>query len=163
MIRDAFRFLRFNLEHYAMAVWGLGLMFDPPYPHLSRFFPAYITEPVMEYRTYGFHAVGAVLFAAVAPLQVNIAFIVFWACISWSRSHYLKSNLVFWRQVLKENGVKHTRAHGRYMECLIKEIERRMKAGESWEMLSREAFRLQDEVIRRAGSKDAAQVILGGR
>ncbi len=162
MLCDALRFLGYNLQHYSLALWGLRLRFDPTYPWVTRFFPSLISEPVFEYRTYGLTALWALLLASVAPLPVCGALVILWACISFDRSKYLKSNLVFWRQVLRENGVTHTRAHGRYIECLIREIERRMKAGEEWQGLSEEAVRLQDEVIRHAGSKDTVRRILAG-
>jgi len=163
MIRDALRFFRWNLQHYALAVWGLRLRFDPPYPHVKKFFPMFLDEPVFEYRTYGLHALWAGILAAWLPGPALTALAILWAYASWDRSQHLKSNLVFWRQVLKENGVTHTRAHGRYMEQLLREMERAMKAGEPWEELSREALQLQDEVIRAAGSKDAARSILAGQ
>ena len=162
MIRDALRFFRYNLQHYALAVWGLRLRFDPPYPWVLKFFPAYLSEPVFEYRTYGLMPLFAGILAAWLPLEAAGAFIILWAAISFDRSRYLQSNLLFWRRVLKENGTGHHRAHGRYMEQLIREIERCMKVGEPWEELVIECQRLQDEVIARHGSKDAAKRILAG-
>lgn len=150
MVKDALRFFRWNLQHYALALWGLRLRFDPPYPHVTRFFPQFLLEPVLEYRTYGGMAVFAGIVAAWLPSSAVTGLVMFWACIAWDRAGYLKSPLVFWRQVLKENGVSHMRAHGRYMEQLIREMERAMKAGEPWADLAEEALRLQDEVIRHA-------------
>lgn len=161
-LRDALRFFRYNLQHYALALWGLRLRFDPPYPIVLKFFPAYLAEPVFEYRTYGAIALFAGILAAWLPLEVLAALIVFYAAIAFDRSRYLQSNLVFWRRVLKENGTGSHRAHGRYMEQLIREIERKMKAGEPWEELALEATRLQDEVIARHGSKDGARNVLAG-
>lgn len=162
MRADLWYFLRVNLEHYALALFGLRLRFDPPYRHVTRLFPQYLCEPVFEYRTYGAHAVWAMMLAGILPPEALTALVVLWAAISWDRSKYLKSSLVFWRQVLRENGVSHSRAHGRYIEQLIREMERRMKAGEDWQECATEAARLQDDVIRHAGSKDAARAILAG-
>ncbi len=162
MIKDGLRFFWYNLQHYFLAVWGLRLRFDPTYPWVTKFFPSLISEPVFEYRTYGLTAVWAIVLASLLPYPVLTALVLLWACISFDRSKFLVSNLVFWRQVLKENGVTHTRAHGRYIEWLIRDIERRMKAGEDWQEQALEAARLQDEVIRHVGSKDAARRILAG-
>lgn len=162
MIKDTFRFFRWNFQHYALALWGLRLRFDPPYPHVFRFFPQFLLEPVMEYRTYGLTALWAGLLAGWLPSPVLTALVIFWTVLSSDRSKYLQSALRFWRQVLQENGVQHTRAHGRYMEQLILEMERRMKAGGEWQELAQEAQALQDDVIRHARSKDAAKRILAG-
>ena len=160
--QDALRFFRWNLQHYALALWGLRLRFDPPYPHVFKFFPQFLLEPVLEYRTYGAMVMFAGALAAWLPAPALTALVALWACVSFDRSKFLKSGFVFWRQVYKENGISHNRAHGRYMEQLILEIERRMKAGEPWEALSQEAFQLQDDVIRHARSEDAARRILAG-
>ncbi len=162
MLNDAIRFFYYHVKHYSLALWGLRLRFDPMYPFVYKFFPAFLAEPVLEYRTYGLHAVFALVCAAYLPAPVLTALVLFWGAIAWDRSHYLKSNVIFWRQVLKENGLVYTRAHGRLIEALIREMERRMKAGEPWEEMAQEAARLQDDVIRHAGSKDAATRILAG-
>lgn len=154
-------FLRWNVRHYVLAVWGLRLRFDPPYPHVTGFFPGLIGEPVFEYRTYGLHALWAILLASWLPGPLLTAFVLFWAAQTFDRCKYLKSNLVFWRQALKENGVRH-RAAGRYMEYLLREMERRMKAGQDWGGLAQEAIQLQDKVVAAAGSKRAARNILAG-
>lgn len=162
MIRDVFRFLGYNLRHYSLALWGFRLRFDPPYPWVLKFFPSLISEPVLEYRTYGAIALWAIFLVIWLPAWAFPPLLGFWLARSWHRSHYLQSGLVFWRQVLRENGVTHTRAHGRYIECLIREMERCMKAGLPWQELATEALRLQDAVIRQAASKDTAKRILAG-
>ncbi len=163
MIRDGLRFFRWNFQHYSLALWGLRLRFDPPYPMVLKFFPSLISEPVFEYRTYGLMVLFCYLLARFLPLEVLIALIVLWFGVSLDRCKYLKSNLVFWRQVLRENGTGHHRSQGRYIEQLIRETERCMKAGLPWQDLSEEAFRLQDEVISRYGWNDRAKAILAGK
>jgi len=158
---DGWRFLGYNLQHYSLALWGLRLRLDPPYPHLTRFFPGLIGEPVFEYRTYGLHALWAILLASWLPLPLLTAFVLFWAGQTFDRSKFLKSNLVFWRQALKENGIMH-RAAGRYMIYLLREIERRDKAGLEWQGLASEALELQDKVVAAAGDQRAARGILAG-
>jgi len=154
-------FLRWNFQHYALALWGLRLRFDPPYLRLTRFFPGLIGEPVFEYRTYGLHALWAILLASWLPRPLLTAFVLFWAGQTFDRCKYLNSNLIFWRQVLKENGIRH-RAVGRYMIYLLREIERRDKAGLEWRGLATEALELQDKVVAAAGSERAARGILAG-
>jgi len=154
-------FLRWNFQHYALALWGLRLRFDPPYLRLTRFFPGLIGEPVFEYRTYGLHALWAILLASWLPRPLLTAFVLFWAGQTFDRCKYLKSNLIYWRQVLKENGIRH-RAVGRYMIYLLREIERRDKAGLEWRGLATEALELQDKVVAAAGSERAARGILAG-
>jgi len=153
MIRDALRFLLYNLQHYSFALWGLRLRLDPPYPMVMKFFPELITDSVFEYRTYGLHAFWAVLLAWLLPLPVAFAFVLFWLGQSCDRTKFYRSNFLFWKQAMKENGPDHQRTAGRYMEHIIRELERRMKAREEWQGLSEEAFRLQDEVIRRGTAK----------
>lgn len=161
-MKDGLQFLRWNLQHYALALWGLRLRFDPPYPRLTRFFPGLIGEPVFEYRTYGLHAVWVGLLAAWFPLPVLTALVLGWGAISFDRSKYLKSNIAFWRQVLRENGVITHRAAGRLMECLLKEMERRMKQGGDWQQTAREAMELQDRVTGQKLTKDDLRRILAG-
>lgn len=144
---DALRFLRFNVQHYALALWGLRLRLDPDYPLLTGFFPSLISEPVLEYRTYGPLAGFALFLAAVLPPEILTALILAWACLSWDRAKFFRSDLAFWRQVYKENGLSHTRGHGRLIETLSREIERRMKAGEAWEELAQEGLTIQDDVL----------------
>lgn len=163
MIEDALYFLRVNLTHYALALWGFRLRFDPPYRHVTRFFPSLIAEPVFEYRTYGAHAVWAMFLAGFLPIEVLTLLICWFSAVTVYRARFLRSPLHFWRQVVKENGLNYRRGHGRYMEQLIREMEVRMKAGDKWEHLALEAQRLQDEVIRAAASQEAAKTILGGR
>ena len=160
-LRDVWPFLRYNLQHYSLALWGLRLRLDPPYPHLTRFFPGLIGEPVFEYRTYGLHALWAIFLASWLPRPLLTAFVLFWAGQTFDRCKFLKSNLVFWRQALKENGILH-RAAGRYMIYLLREIERRDKAGLEWQGLASEALELQDKVVAAAGSQRAARGILAG-
>jgi hypothetical protein len=160
-MRDGWLFLRYNVQHYSLALWGLRLRLDPTYPHLTRFLPGLIGEPVFEYRTYALHIVWAILLASWLPRPLLTALVLFWAGQTFDRSKYLKSNLVFWRQALKENGIM-SRAAGRYMEYLLREIERRMKAGLEWQGLASEALELQNRVVAAAGSKRAARGILAG-
>lgn len=149
-MNDARRFFRYNLQHYSLALWGLRLRLDPDYPHVTRFLPSQISEPVLEYRTYPLMGLWAFALAAALPANMLTALVLLWACISWDRSKFYRSELAFWRQVYKENGVSHQRGHGRLMEAITREIERRMKAGESWEELTVEGFRIQDDVLRYA-------------
>lgn len=163
MFKDLFRFVAYNARHYALALWGFRLRFDPAYPMVLKFFPSLISEPVFEYRTYGLMCFWAIALAAWLPLPILGGLVLFWLCRSVHRCKYLKNNLVFWRQVLKENGTGHHRAQGRYIEQLIREMERAMKAGEPWQGLAQEAAKLQDEVIARHGAGDRAKAILAGR
>jgi len=145
MIKDLFRFLRYNWNHYSLALWGLRLRFDPDYPLLTKFFPGLISEPVLEYRSYGLLALWGVLLAAILPLPLLTALVLLWAAQSFYRSQYLQSSLKFWRQVSRESGFPH-RGHARYVEQLIREAERLEKAGKSGEMALREAQTLMDKV-----------------
>jgi len=161
MKSDCLRFLRYNLQHYAHALWGIELRFDPPFPIVTRFLPKLISEPVLEYRTYGVMIFWALLLAWGLPLPVLGALVAGWACISWDRSRYLKSGVVFWRRVVRENGLGAHRGHGRLMEALILEIERQMKQHGEWDSLAVEALRLQDDVITDNRKKAAPGGILG--
>lgn len=163
MIRDGFLFLRYNLQHYSLALWGLRLRFDPPYPILANFFPSLIAEPVFEYRSYGALVLFAGLMAWALPPTIVGAFLLLWFGVSFDRCKYLQSNLVFWRRTLKENGRGFHRAQGRYIEALIREMERRMKTGEDWQECAQEATELQDEVIALHGRTERARVILAGK
>jgi len=145
MLRDVFRFLLYNWQHYSLALWGLRLRIDPDYPLVTKFFPGLIADSVLEYRTYGGIALWAMLLAFFLPLPLGTALVVLWAVQSWDRSKHFQSNLTFWREASRENPFPH-RAHARYVEQLIREAERLEKAGKSGEMALREAQTLMDKV-----------------
>jgi hypothetical protein len=155
MFHDALRFFRYNWQHYSLALWGLRLRLDPDYPLLTHFFPGLIADSVQEYRTYGGTALWAIFLAYVLPLPLGTALVLFWLAQSVHRSQYFRSNLTFWRQASHENGFPH-RAHARYSEQLLRDIERRVKSGESFndcrEALQ-EAQALMDKVCAAGGVK----------
>lgn len=147
MLTDGVRFLWYNLRHYALALWGLRLRFDPNYPMVTRFFSPTISDSVFEYRTYALHALWAVVLVRFLPVWILWPLILVWALESFHRSGYLKSNLDFWRQVARES--PKMRGQTRYMEQLLRWAEDQIKRGESWDRIQPvldEASRQMDQI-----------------
>lgn len=154
------RFFIYNLEHYALAIWGLRLRLDPAFPWVHDFLPNFITDSVLEYRTYGLVAMWAGLLAVVLPLELSRVLIVVWAVVTGWRCRYLVTALRFWRQASRENqGIPH-RSHARYVGELLKDIERRMKAGKPFQDQQQEAFVLVEGICRQPADDYSPGAIL---
>jgi hypothetical protein len=150
MIRDAFRFLYWNVRHYTTAIYGIGCKLDPDYPQVWKFFPRLISDVVFEYRTYG--AMPLVSLAAVGAISVIgelpvWGLIMIWAALSFRRSCYFRSNLEYWARAYYESPKKH-RIRIHFAEWLIRETERHWKRGERGKAIELEslAWKLQDEI-----------------
>jgi hypothetical protein len=131
-LSDFLFFVYINARHYGKALWGFRLRIDPDYPKVTRFFPTFITDTVLEYRSYAFLALwGAVLspFADSFGLWLLIAT---WAVQSFFRAEAYESPLNFWGTAWAENPRK-SRVVMRYAENVLMEIERQMKAGKTME------------------------------
>ena len=145
--------LAYNLNHYSVALLGFRLRLDPDYPLEFRFFPRYIADSILEYRTYILlipWSAFLVCYWQLDPVAVCLIAII-WYIASVRRAMHYRSAFAFWKQAYKESPNK-SRCQTRYAEELMKEIERRFKAGERWEDLSeliREAELVQHRIVRQ--------------
>ena len=108
---------------------------------MTRFFPRYIIDTVLEYRSYALVFLWAVLAGWVAGRPGEffrwwlLWFLVgYWAVVSRRRSRYYSSALSFWGQAWRECPDK-PRVLTHYAENVLLEIERECKAGKSWDEL----------------------------
>ena len=120
--------VRSNLEHYFLAVWGIGLRLDPDYPVDPRFMGRLIVDAVLEYRAYGLFALWCPFLAMVLPESFLLFLAVWWAVLAWKRTSFYKTRFAFWTQAFEETPNK-MRTRIRYAEELMREIERLDKAG----------------------------------
>lgn len=155
MIRDAFRFLYWNIRHYSHAILGIRCKLDPDYPPVTRFFPRLIYDTVYEYRTYGAMPLVSLLIMGIASLNEFLAWaiVIFWGVCSLERSANFRSNLAYWQQAYRESPKKN-RVRTHYVEWLIRGMEECWKSGNRERALELEntAFRVQDEIV--GGSHD---------
>lgn len=140
-----------NLKHYALAIWGFRLRLDPDYPGESRFRGDLIVDAVLEYRGYGLFVPWCIFLAGLVPNYVCLALIVCWAFMTAERARYYKTALAFYTRAYQESPGK-MRNKTRYAEELIREIERKSKAGLAWEspemqVLIAEGFRIQNLIV----------------
>ena len=140
-----------NVHHYSVAIWGFRLRLDPDYPKITRFLGNMITDTVLEYRSYalvGAWAIGLMPYADSAAFWVLVAL---WGALSFHRARLYRSSFEFWGQAWKESPRK-ARVMVRYAEEIMGEIERRMKAGASFDdvrELSLLAERLVDDITKK--------------
>lgn len=145
---DLFRFLKFNLYHYALALWGFRLQLEPDYPAVERFFPSLIRDSVYEWRTYGAMMLWGV-FVAYLPEPSAWILIILWAKWSWGRAAHFQTNYAFWKQAYQECPDK-KRVQVQYFQWIVRETERRMKAGQNRfdvAALDREALRVERRIV----------------
>ena len=144
-----------NIRHHALALWGFGLRLDPDYAKITRFFPAYITDSVFEYRSYAVVLVFAALLAmphAAADLSAaHWLLVALWGIQAYRRGFYYTSELRWWRQAWKESPHK-TRTMLKYSEILMDSVNARYMAGEPWESPELQAdidvcVKIQDEFV----------------
>lgn len=124
-LRDAAHFLISNVQHYALALWGIRLQLDPERADVVKFFPSLLGDTVLEYRTYGGIILWAVFVAAVVPENLLWPLIVFWGIRAWWRSRAFRSGYHFWRQAWRESPGK-CRTRIEYSDSLqlrIQELE----------------------------------------
>jgi hypothetical protein len=150
MIQDALRFFYWNIRHYGTAIYGVGCKLDPDYPQVQKFFPRLISDVVFEYRTYGAMPLVSLAVVGLASVigELSTWGVVFvWACLSFRRSCYFRSNLCYWARAYRESPRKH-RVRIHLAEWLIRETERHWKRGEREKALELEslAWKLQDEI-----------------
>ena len=148
-----FNFLKFNLRHYALALWGVRLQLEPDYPVVTRFFPALIRDSVFEWRTYGAMLPWSIVVITALPRWLVGLLLIFWGVQSFIRAGHFQTNYIFWKQAYWECPHK-PRVQTEYCAWIIRETERRMKTGHGFrspvvQALDREAFRLQEEICRK--------------
>lgn len=156
-IRDSVRgvaFLAFmNLKHYALALFGFGLRLDPDYPPESRFLGQLVVDSVLEYRGYALLVPWA-LFLALAIHPMILGFVAaLWTVQAWKRAYFYSSPYQFWKQAFKESPAK-IRVRTRYVEEIMLEIERRLKAGINYgddriQSLAAEGWKIQNMICER--------------
>lgn len=136
-----------NVKHYALAVWGVRLRLDPDYPGETRFKGHLIVDAVLEYRLYPAFGPWCALLAFVLPPWVAGFLTGLWAVSSWKRAYFYASPYNFWRRAYLESPGK-ARNKTRYVEELIRQMERLDKRGANIDDLANEARRLMDEVVK---------------
>ena len=146
-LRGLARLAWINLKHYAFALWGAGRL-DPDYPIETRFLGHLVIDAVLEYRAYALFAPWALFLAAAGPIPALELIAAYWAVLAWHRAYFFTSAFRFWRQAYAESPSK-MRTRTRYAEELIREIERRMKAGTEYQELIEIAMKIQNEIIER--------------
>jgi hypothetical protein len=140
------------LKHYALAVWGIGLRLDPDYPAEQRFRGDLIVDAVLEYRGYGLFAPWCT-FIAVAMPRVALPFIAaLWAVLAFRRASFYASPFEFWTQAYNEAPTK-SRNQTRYVEQLMLEIERQLKAGKDYDSpeiqaMTSKAMEIQELIVK---------------
>lgn len=134
-----------NLKHYSLAVWGLRLRLDPDYPGETRFEADLIVDAVLEYRLYPAFAPWCGLLAFILPLWASGILAALWALSARKRAYFYSSPFRFWQRAYTESPGK-SRNKTRYVEELIREMERREKIGLDIDELATEARRIMDEV-----------------
>lgn len=147
-LRGFARLLWHNLKHYSLAIWGIRLRLDPDYPIEARFRGELVTDSVLEYRAYGLFAPWSIVLALVLPPAVLPLLGFTWAFLATMRAGFYASGFRFWRRAYQESPAK-MRVRTRYVEALIYEIERRMKAGEPTEYLVNVCMNIQNGIIER--------------
>lgn len=122
---------------------------------ISQFMPHLVTDTVLEYRSYPLVAFWSLFLAAWIPEWGIVLLAPLWAMQSIERSAFYGSRLAFWKQAFKESPRK-VRVRLEYVQALMVDMERRLKAGESFDDLDetiREAMRIQNEVVRNSGGR----------
>lgn len=142
-----------NLRHYSLALWGVRLRLDPDYPGELRFRPDLIVDAVLEYRGYGLLVPVAVFLARLFPIAVCGFLVGSWAVLAWRRAYYYSSPYRFWTRAYEEAPGK-PRNQTRYAEELMREIERRMKAGQPYgspecQFLIKKAMEMEDLICNK--------------
>ncbi len=112
-----------NLRHYSLALFGIRLRLDPDYPLTFDFLKDYISDPVLEYRTYFLVVFWGLLLAYLLPYAFQLGLLSFFVGQSWTRSYYYSSSLAFWRQAYRECPRK-TRTQHLYVNRLKFELDR---------------------------------------
>jgi hypothetical protein len=135
-LSDLFLFVYINVRHYSLALWGFRLRIDPDYPIVTRFFPYYIIDTVLEYRSYPLVLLWAVFLSVACRSWGEPAWLLLWGLIGFwistsrRRSFYYSSAIEFWRQAWRESPDK-PRVVTHFAENVLMEIEREMKAGKT--------------------------------
>jgi hypothetical protein len=140
-----------NARHYSHAILGFGLRLDPDFPKITRFLGKLITDSVLEYRSYALVGAWAVLVGGLADYAAFWFVVALWGSIAFHRARLYRSSFEFWGQAWKESPRK-ARVMVRYAEEVMGEIERRMKAGASFDdvrPLSLLAERLVDDITKK--------------
>jgi len=146
-LRGLTRLAWVNLKHYTLALWGSNRL-DPDYPTETRFLGHLVVDTVLEYRAYPLFAPWLIFLAAAVPMQPLMLLGGWWAVCAWKRACFFSSAFRFWRQAYAESPSK-MRTRTRYAEELIREIERRMKAGAEHQELIETAMKIQNGIIER--------------